>query len=123
MRISCSMTMGGPKPDLAGLTGGTLTRRPEGLRCCGIRLFGVFFVSPARCPLPELDFALGLRRGSTLPQEEGEIINLLTGEIIAGGGLAQIRPAFCAPVIDQPGLAHECLEPLGFAYRGVLRKP
>ena len=39
----------------------------------------------------------------------------IAGEIVAGGGVAKLRPTLCPPVIDEAGFANEGLEPLRLA--------
>ena len=38
-------------------------------------------------------------------------IELRAGEIVAGGGMAEFRPAFCAPVIDEAKKSEHKLAP------------
>src|SRR5207302_3311365 len=57
-------------------------------------------------------------RGS--PRAHG---HLMTGEIVARGGMTEFGPAFFAPVIDDTRAAHQGFEPLGLADRRIGRMP
>ena len=48
---------------------------------------------------------------------------LIAGEIVYSYWMAEVGPAASFPIIDQAGLAHECLEMLRLAQRRAWRTP
>src|SRR6267154_1014715 len=61
------------------------------------------------------------RHNQTFPRglDDKNTAASIADEIVGGGGMAKQRPAFRAPVIDEARLAHERLEPLRLAHRGI----